>query len=60
MTSIYNKFTFSQDEINKIQPLIQNFDQYFSPSKKNLKNYIYTTDTCFILAHKMDAHLTIL
>ena len=51
---IYNAFTFFQDEVNKIQPLIQNFDQYFVP-KKNVTYQRY----CFILTHKMDTHLTI-
>ena len=41
---------FSQDKVNKIQPLIQNFDKYSAP-----KNCLF----CFILAHKMDTYLTI-
>ena len=28
---IYNTYTFSQDEVNKMQPLIQEFDHYFAP-----------------------------
>ena len=51
---IHNTFTFSQDEVHKTQPLIQKFDQYFAPQK-----ILYTKDTFFILAHKMDAYLTI-
>ena len=43
---IYNTFIFSQDEVNKIQPLIQNFDQYFAP-KKNIsyQRYLFHTYT---------------
>ena len=48
LTSIIH--LFAQDEVNKIQPLIQKFDQYFAPN-----NCLF----CFILAHKMDTHLTI-
>ena len=33
--NIYNTFTFPQDEVNKIQSLIEKFDQYFAP-KKNI------------------------
>ena len=28
---IYNVFTFSQDEVDKIQHFIQTFDRYFAP-----------------------------
>ena len=32
---IYNTFTFSQDEVHKIHPLIEKLDQYFAPKKNN-------------------------
>ena len=43
---IYNTFTFSQDEVNKIQPLIQKFDPYFAP-KKNItyQRHLFHTGT---------------
>ena len=42
---IYNTLTFSQDEVNKIHPLIQKFDQYFAP-KKNIAYQTYLFYTC--------------
>ena len=42
---IYNTFTFSQDEVNKIQPLLHNYDQYFAP-KKNITYQRYLFHTC--------------
>ena len=41
----YNIFTFSQDGVNKVQPLIQKFDKYFPP-KKNATYQRYLFHTC--------------
>ena len=32
---IHNTFKLFQDEVNKIQSLLQNFDQYIAPKKNN-------------------------
>ena len=43
--NIYDTFTFQDNEINKIQVLIDKFDQYFSP-QKNITYQRYLFDTC--------------
>lgn len=42
---IYNTFTFNADEVDKIRPLIQKFDNYFAP-KKNITFQRYLFNTC--------------
>ena len=43
---IYNTFSFSQDEVDTIQPLIQKCDQYFVPNKNiRYSQYFFQTYT---------------
>ena len=43
--NIYDTFTFQDNEINKIQILIDKFDQHFSP-QKNITYQRYLFNTC--------------
>ena len=43
--NIYDSFTFAENEVDKIQPLIEKFNNYFSP-KKNVTYQRYLFNTC--------------
>ena len=43
--NIYDTFTFTENEVNKIQILIDKFDEHFSP-QKNITYQRYLFNTC--------------